>query len=247
MHYRTIWMTAMLLALGLPGQGAVSMTDQEFKARVTEATKGFRDLVFTATVSYKNKKALAKIDPAYAQLYDFSSAQISYKHPDKLRMDGKLGMVRFEYIVNGGLKLFRAPSVRISKKEDYSDDPAKTQDALDIGLVTPSLWKVRRIEIIDDAEAAAAGEVKLRLHWPKGNMALFAWVDATDMFLKRFEKRDAENRLQVRVVYSEPRRFAGVIWLPTKVDICGPDGEKAGTSEVSDVKVNTSLPDSLFE
>ncbi len=247
MQYRSIWLAALMLALGLPGHGAIPMTDQEFKARVTEATKGFCDVVLTAAVSYKNKKALAKIDPAYAQLYDFTSAQLSYKYPDKLRMDSKLGMVRFEYIVTGGTKILRAPSVRISKKEDYSDDPAKTQDALDIGLITPSLWKVRRIEILDDAEAAAAGEIKLRLHWPKGNMILFAWVDARDFYLKRFEKRDAESRLQVRVVYSEPRRFGEVIWIPTKVDIYGPDGERAGASEVSDVKVNTSLPDSLFE
>jgi outer membrane lipoprotein-sorting protein len=223
------------------------ISEEELRNRVAEATKGFQDLTMVGTVVYKNRKALAKIESAYSMLYDFKCAGIFFKYPDKLRMEGKLGMVSFEYIVNGSTKIVRAPSVRINKKKDYSDDPAKTQDALDIGLITPSLWQRRKVELVNDPDATANGELKLRLRWPKGDTIHHVWIDAQDLYLKRFEKRDAQGRLQIKVVYSDPKRFDGVIWVPTRVEVFGPDGEKAGVSEVSDVKVNIGLPDSLFE
>ncbi len=239
--------TRALCAVPASGNLQMYISEGELRSRITEATKSFQDLTMVGTVIYKDRKALAKIESAYSMLYDFKSATISFKYPDKLRMDGKLGMVRFEYIVNGSTKLIRAPSVRINKKEDYSNDPAKTQSALDIGLVTPSLWQKRKVELVNDLEAAVKGEFKLRLRWPKGDMIYYIWIDAKDLYLKMFEKRDAQGRLQIRVVYSNPKKFGGVIWVPTRVEVIGPDGDKAGVSEFSDVKVNTGLPDFLFE
>lgn len=256
MKIRFLWISAIAVCVAItrvfcavPNSGKLQacISEEELRNRIAAATKGFQDLTMVGTVVYKNRKALAKIESAYSMLYDFKSAGISFKYPDKLRMEGKLGMVRFEYIVNGSTKVIRAPSVRINKKEDYSDDPAKTQGALDIGLVTPSLWQKRKVELVDDPEAAANGELKLRLRWPKGDMIYHIWIDAQDLYLKMFEKRDAQGRLQIKVVYSDPKRFGGVIWMPTRVEVFGPDGEKAGVSELSDVKVNTGLPDSLFE
>lgn len=242
---------SLLILLGIvaiaPSNARAAITEQEFRARVEEATNGLKDLTMVGTVAYKNEKALAKIDTGYARLYGFKSATVSLKQPDKLRMEGKLGMVKFEYIINGGTKIFRAPKVKINKQEDYSDDPAKLQDALDIGLITHSLWRSRRVEIIDDAEAAANSEIKLRLYWPKGDMVYLAWVDARDLYLKRFEKRNGANTLLVRMEYSNPKRVGDVVWMPTRVDMFTSDGEKAGTSEAGDIKVNSGIPDSLFE
>lgn len=221
--------------------------EDELKLRIEQATAGFKDITFVGTVTYKNKKAMAKIDSNYVRLYDFQSARVYYKEPDKLRIEGKLGMVKFEYICNGSLKIVRAPAIRFINRKDYADDPAKLQDAFDLGLVTPSLWRHRRIEIVEDSEAAGRGEVKLRLRWPKGDMTHFAWLDAKDLWLKSFEKRSADGKLLFRVHYSNPRRVGDVIWMPTKIEVYTSDGEKAGSTEYSDIKVNSDISDSLFE
>ncbi len=233
------------LAVGTPAGAVIS--EAELKARIEEATKGFKSVSMVGTVTYKNKKAIASIESNYARLYDFKSASISFKDPDKLRMDGKLGMVRFEYIVNGWSKIIRAPTVRFTKREDFTGDPAKLQDAFDVGLVTPALWRHRRIEVIDDAEAAARDEIKIRLHWPKGDMMLLAWLDKEDLWLKRFEKRTGAGELQLKVLYLKPRKAGGIIWMPTTVELYASDGEKAGASEYTDIRVNTGLADSFFE
>jgi hypothetical protein len=113
--------------------------------------------------------------------------------------------------------------------------------------VTPALWRNRRIEVIDDPEAAKNGEIKLRLHWPKGDMILLAWLDEKELWLKRFEKRTASGELQLKAVYLNPRKPGGVIWMPTTVELYASDGEKAGATEYTDIKVNSGLSDSLFE
>jgi outer membrane lipoprotein-sorting protein len=226
---------------------AAAITSGELRAKVEAATKCLEDISMTGTVTQSNKDAIAKIDQNYTRLYEFKSAKVMYKLPDKMRMEGKLGMVRFEYIINGCTKIFRASPIRINKRSDYSDDPAKLQSALDIGLITPTLWDNRKVEIIDDVEAKDNGEIKLQLKWPKGDMQIFIWIDEKDLWLKKLEKRDGQGNLKVKVVYSNPKNIDGLVWLPTKTEMFAVDGDKAGTTEMSDIKYNSGLPDSLFE
>ena len=226
---------------------APAITEQELKDKIEQASKNLKDISMVGNVTYQNKKALAKVDSNYARLYEFKTANVAYKLPDKLRIEGKLGMVKFEYIINGGIKLFRAPTLRMNKKEDYSKDPAKLQNALDLALLTPTLWQDRKIEIVEDAEACSNGEIKLCLRWPKGDMAYYVWIDAQNLWLKKLEKRDGQNNLRLKVLYSNPQKVGDVIWMPTKVELYSSEGEKAGVSEYSNIKVNTGLADSLFD
>jgi outer membrane lipoprotein-sorting protein len=78
-------------------------------------------------------------------------------------------------------------------------------------------------------------------------MMHFAWLDAKDLWLKSFEKRSADGKLLFRVQYSNPRKVGDVIWMPTKIEVYTSDGEKAGSTEYSDIKVNSDISDSLFE
>jgi outer membrane lipoprotein-sorting protein len=224
---------------------AAPTAEQDLKARIESATKDFRDMTMTVTVKDKNKAALKKVDESYARLYDFQTATLSVKTPDRIRIDSKVGMVKVEYIISGGKKIFRASKFR--QTDDYSKDPAKLQTPLDVGLVTPQLWENRKVEILDDPQAQANGEIKLKLTWFKGDMCNLAWIDATNLWLKRFEKHDGAGNLKARVVYSNPVNAGGVIWMPTRVELYASDGTKAGTTELSGAKVNTNLPDTLFQ
>lgn len=226
---------------------APTITLDQFKEQVQEATKDFKDLSMTGTVVYKNKEALAKIEANYAQLYEFKTANVSLKSPDKVRLEGKLGMVKFEYIVNGTNKIFRAPTIKVNKKSSYADDPAKLQNALDLGIVTPTMWQYRSIEIVEDEQAQQNGEIKLKMRWPKGDMVYYVWIDAKDLYLKKFEKQRADGKLELRIIYSDAKRMCDAIWIPLRVEVFASDGTKAGTSVFSDVKVNSGLADSLFE
>lgn len=226
---------------------AFPANEQDLKAAIEAATCGFKDMSATVIVREKNKDVLTSVDEGFARLYDFQSAQIQLKAPDKIRIESKLGMVKVEYIISDGKKIFRAPKIKMNKVDDYSHSPAKLQKPLDFGLVTPQLWEGRSVEIVDDAEANANGEIKLKLMWPTGDMVNYAWLDAEHYWLKRFEKRDAKDNLISRVEYSNPKNLGNVIWLPTKVELYAPDGGKAGATEFTDIKVNSGLADAIFK
>jgi len=224
---------------------AVALTEDELKARIEAATKGFSDINMTMTVTLKDKKALESMEPSYARLYECKTGNVFVKQPDKVRTEGKLGMVKFEYIINGTTKVFRAKIARISQKEDCSKKPAKLQSAFDFGLVTPTLWRNRSVTIIPDARADANGEIKVRLQWPTGNTGHVIWLDAKDLYLKKVEKHDGKDKVESTIVYTNPTKMDSMI-VPTRAELFSPEGKSVGFSEVSNIKVNTNLADTLF-
>ncbi|MFQ3549322.1 MAG: hypothetical protein SNJ70_06190, partial [Armatimonadota bacterium] len=194
-----------------------------------------------------NKDALGKVDKDYSQLYEFKSADIAIKMPDKIKVDGRLGMVKFEYIINGGEKIVRSPTLKINRRDDYSTQPAKLQYAFDFGIITTSLWQNRSMEIIDDEAAAENCEIKVLLKWPTGDMKYYAYIDRENLWLKKFEKKDAQDNLRVRIVYSEPENLNDIIWVPTKIEMYAYDGSLAGISKISGFNINSGIDNSFFE
>lgn len=226
---------------------ASALTVPELQSRITKASGKLVDSSFVVTAVEKNLEAIEKVDAKYVSLYEFKTAKIFLKEPDKLRTEGKLGMVKFEYIINNGRKIVRAPLLKIRRESDYSGNPGKLNDALDFGIITPALWAQRRIEIIEDSFAASKGETKIRLRWDNASMSIVLWLDSKEMYLKRMERRDGDDQTKVTLVYSNHRQMDGVVWIPTKVEMFASDGAKVGMSEISDIKVNVGLADSLFK
>jgi outer membrane lipoprotein-sorting protein len=223
------------------------ITSDELKARIENQTKDFKDIVMTVTITGKNKEALESIEPSYTRMYEFKSASVSFKAPDKVRTEGKLGMVRFEYIINGYTKIVRSPTIRLNQKSDYKNDPGKIQDAFDLGLICSAIYKNRRIETLEDPQAQLNGEIKVRLFYPNSDMQYMAWLDERNLWLKRFEKRTSKGILKVRYEFSEPKYIDNIIWIPTRTEMYAPSGDKAGISETSNIKVNVGLDDKIFE
>ncbi len=239
--------TALILAclaasLACP---ALAITEDELKAQIAAATKDFADITMTINVTLKDKKALEKMEPSYARLYECKTATVFLKHPDKVRTEAKLGMVKLEYIINGSTKIFRAKNLRINQKEDCAKKPAKLQTAFDFGMVTSSLWSNRAIQIIPDSEAEANGEIKLRAQWPTGRSGHLVWLDAKDLYLKKVEKHDRQGQVESTVVYTNPVKL-GPIVIPTKAELFSPTGTSVAISECTNIKANTGLADSLF-
>lgn len=235
---------AVAFVLSFAGPAA-AITEEELKARIESATKGLADISMTITVNLKDKKALEKMEPSYARLYECKTASVAIKQPDKVRTESKLGMVKLEYIINGTTKIFRAKNLRINQKEDCSKRPAKLQSAFDFGLVTATLYNNRSVTVITDADAEARGEIKARLQWPTGNTGHVIWLDAKDLYLKKVEKHDGKDRIESTVIYSKPVKTDAII-VPTVAELISPDGVSVGTMEISNIKINTNLSDTLF-
>lgn len=237
--------TVSLVVVACAPAGATTV--DELKSRITRAGSGLKDVTFTLNVTEKNADAIEKVDPNYSRVYEFKTARIYLKEPDKLRTEGKLGMVKFEYIINGGHKIIRAPLLKIRKESDYTGNPGKLNDALDFGVIVPSLWALRTMEIMDDAEAASRGETKVRLRWAEAAMSIVLWLDCKEMYLKRLERRDGNDQTKIVLTYTNHRKPDGAVWIPSRIEMLTPDGTKVGVSEITDIKINSGLADSLFK
>lgn len=219
----------------------------ELKARVNRVSGKLKDISFSVTVIEKNQAALERMEPEYAALYELKSVRVYMKQPGMVRTEGKLGMVKFEYIINGWRKIVRAPMLKIRKESDYTGKPGKLTTPFDFGLVTPSLWDNRTVSVEEDAEASAAGEIRVRLRWAGSGTSIVAWLDSTNLCLKRVERRDSDDAARFRIIYMNHKLHDGVVWVPSRAEMFSPAGERVGVSELGDVKVNTGLPDSLFK
>lgn len=226
---------------------SAAVTEADLKARVEAASANLEDFSATGNVVYKDAKVLASVNESFARIYEFKSVSLMFKSPDKLRFEGKLGMVKFDYIINGGLKIVRAPAVKMNRTKDYSHQPSKLQEPLDLGIITPLMWRGRTVEILEDPESESRGELKIRLKWTQGTTQYTAWIDAQDLWLKRIERLNGDGVVTEAVVYSNPVHMGDVVWMPTRAELHTADGRLAAAIEFVDIQVNKDLEDSLFK
>jgi len=238
----TLTIAALIITLGM-----LAGFCADIRGQIKEATKGFKDITVTAKVVYGNKKELAKIGKEFARSYEVETTTIKYKSPDKMRVAGKLGMVGFAVVRNGCWKAYMVPSLHINKKDDCTKEPHKLQGELDVGIVTEQLW---RDYIIEDAhvEKASSGDL-YKITFRRSNSLekkLTCWVEAKGCKLLKLDKYESDGSMKCRYIFSKHKEVGGV-WVPLGIDVYNEDSKLAGTTEYSNIKVNSGIPDSEFK
>ena len=230
---------AVQLSLALsPGAWAVNIKDE-----LQAATAKFRDLTATFVSTYTNKNELSKMGKSYARSYEFKEAKLFFKDPDKFKMEGKLGMIRMEYIIAGDIRVFRVPSLHISKKEDLSKKGGKKQTCIDVGMITDGIWKTFDVRLIGED----SGTYVIDIAPPEDpDFRQRIWVDCKDLYMCKREQYDRKGRLRARYLFKNHKRVDGVIWVAGKTEMYNRSGGLAGISELRDIKVNDGVADSEF-
>lgn len=217
----------------------------DIRSRISEATRGFKDVTLTCRVVYADHAALKKIGKDFSIQYEFKTATVSYKAPDKLKMQGKLGIVKAAVVINGDRKMTRFLTTR---RENIADQPHKRQGDLDIGIITDSLWRDYAV-LSADNEKGQSGSV-CRITFVRENSREkkhVCWVDAETLKLLKLEKYEGDGSMKSRYIYSKHSLVNGLIWVPGRVDVYNEDGKLAGTTVYENIRVNTGIPDSEFK
>jgi outer membrane lipoprotein-sorting protein len=222
--------------------GAVSLA--EVRSRIQQATAGFRDLRMDVEIAFADQKELAVIGKDYGRAYEFKRSQLVFKDPDKFKMTARAGLVNVTYIVTGDMKRVKAGLIK--KTDDIGDEPHKKQNALDVGIVTGSLWQFFNVEGVRTESLNGVPCYVLTLSLANSpQKKQYIWVDAKDLKLLRREKREADGSLRVRYVYSGHRRVNG-IWVPGEQRVFNGHGRLGGTSVYSNIRINSGVSDSEF-
>ena len=218
----------------------------DVRSEIRAATKGFKDITVKARIVKADQKALAKISDDLARSYEAKTTVVKYKAPDKMTVDGKLGMVALRVVQNGYKKSYWVPSLGIRKTEDCRNDPHKLQNDLDIGLVTDELWNDYIVQEVLIEKTQAGSAYRITFVRPGSTRRNACWVEPKTCKLLKIERYTSEGGLSARFIYSKHKDY-GAIWVPGQLDVYNGDGKLAGVTEYMDVKVNSGLPDSVFK
>jgi len=225
---------------GLPAEA-------DIQSQVREATAGFRDVSLTARITYKNNAELDKVSTDFAKGYQLKTSTVTFKQPDKMKVEGKLGLFKVAMIINGDRKAFSIPSIHFTDRENIKGKPHQRQTDLDIGILTCSLWNDY---IVTEAttEKGSDGEV-YKLVFVRSNAknkSIACWADAKTLKILKVDKYAVNGSMKSRYIYSNHREFNG-IWVPGKIDVYSQDGKLAATTVYDNIRVNTGVSDSAFK
>lgn len=222
---------------------ALSPAKADVRAVVHAATKGFKDVSMTCRVIRANHDELQRIGKDFEKSYEIKTSRIEYKAPDKMKMEGKLGLVTVTMIINGDQKAFIVPSIHYTKRENIKGKPHQRQTELDLGVLTASLWR----DYIVSSSVRDGSFYKIvyaRSNSPHKKMIL--WADCKSLCLTRVDKLDDDGKLKSKYIYSGHKKLGG-IWVPTKIDIFSSQGKLAAETGYDSIKVNSGIADSTFK
>jgi outer membrane lipoprotein-sorting protein len=236
----------MLLALisALACSQALAVSSADILARVKAAEAGVRDMKAEMVIASADKSNVSDMGEGYSDILRLQKAVISYKKPDKFRMDGFARGIKASFVQNGYKKLILAAMIR--QTEDVKNKPGKRFDTLDFGFLSSRLWVDNTVTVISSGKN---GVVELKLD-PKAGGADKRhdniWVDSKTLRVTKREKYRGNGQMRVRYVYTDFENLAGKLPIATTSTMYNPSGEKLGTLTYKNVQANVGLADSLF-
>lgn len=237
-------MLVCVIAVAAP---LASDTLADLRLRIGRINSGFHDLKANLVVLESNRRELEKMGKVFAETYQFKKASVDFKSPNKLKMEGALGMMKVKFVTAGCLRTVHIPSIRYRKQEDITDEHEKHMTSLDVGVVSESIWDTYRVSLIRTENVESQPSVYvLHLQTPTSKKSQMIWVEDGTFKLLRRDKLLDDGDLKVRTMYSEHKQFDGV-WVPLRAEVFNGDSKRAAVTEMKDVAVNAGIDDEEFK
>jgi outer membrane lipoprotein-sorting protein len=213
------------------------------------AQTSLQDLSATAVIVQKSEAALKQISEDFGKGYRATRSALKLKEPGKVRVEGKYGLFSVVYVINGDRKLTSVPTLHIRKVKDISKRPGERQTSLDIGVITPSLLPQLNSQFVR-YETRGGKRLAVFDLWFKaepGGRKHTVWIEPTTRTIVEHQVFHRKGGLKMRYLLQNPARYAGGIWLPTRVELFNAAGQLAAVTRYESVQVNGGLSESLFE
>ncbi len=217
----------------------------DLRARIREATSTLKDVRANVVLKKSNRRELEKMGKVFAETYQFKQADISFAMPDKLRINGELGMVKVVFITAGNTRRIRFTGYK--KTEDITDEQQKRMTSIDVGVVTDAIWDLCKVTLVRTEKGDDGRPIYvLKLETPKSKKSQLLWLDGKDLRLLRRDRLLDAGELKVKIVFSGHKQVGG-LWIPTVTEVYNGEDKLAAVSGTSDIKINSGVADKEFE
>src|SRR5258708_464590 len=241
---RLVICTVLFAALCIGGGAPAARISNPSPTYAEMATSRVSDLEGTISVLKADQSELRKISRDFALAYQLHSFVMRFKKPDKLRMEGKIGL----YIVNGPIRFYSVPQLGIKKKDDMGASPGKRYSLLEVGLISKNeLSSTEGKYLRDEPVDGASAHVFDVTYRGDDTVRYVLWIEPrTHIILKR-EWFDGAGKLKATFKYQEVKEIEPGVWFPRRIEIVNSEGILAGVTSCTEEKVNQGLPASIFQ
>ena len=208
-----------------------------------------RDYRSTLTATQINTPELAKIGKDFANSYRVKTTNVTYRAPNQVKVDGRVGPVSVVYLINGTRKSWKYGPIKGSK--DVTNDPGQRQGLLDFGLLTADqldyyTWKFIRTERVKGAPLHVF-ELRFK-NFREDPSRRLIWVDPVHKVVVRrqtFRQRQ-DNVMKHDLRFENLKPVGGGVWSATTIRVFNGEGKLGAVSRLSNIQVNKGIPASIF-
>jgi outer membrane lipoprotein-sorting protein len=203
-----------------------------------------RDIALSSKIVSRDMAELRKISRDFAQSYRFASSEVFYKEPNRLRVNSRAGAITVSYVINGNTKVYRAGA---AVRNDISNKPKERQTAMLAGVLTPAFLQMFNVSGAGTGTFAGRSVhvYNLRYRQEPDGLWVRLSVDPQRKLVIRQQEFHADGSMKLDVRFLNPQQVSGV-WVPTRLEVYNGEGKLGAVTEVSNIRVNTGLADSLF-
>lgn len=208
------------------------------------------DFTATGVVVSSNQRELEKINKDLGFLYRFNRVTMRYKEPNKVRIEGTVEGTRGVYIVNGTIQIVSVPKLRLNTRRDFGNSPGKRKSLADMGLIsewylTYTNFRFLRAGTVDGTPVGIF-EMTYKDRDEDTSRHIF-YIDPVTKVVRKRDSYRQDGSFQAVYYYRDVREVAPGIWFPTRIEVQNADRKIAGVTRYENIRVNTGLPDSLFQ
>lgn len=208
------------------------------------------DFTATMVVVKADQRELGKIGKDFGFLYRFKEVQMRYKEPNKVRIEGSVSGAKGVYIVSGNIQHVSFPKMNLRTRRDFGNSPGKRKSLMDVGLVSEFYLSYVNAKFLREGTVDGVPVAVFDMTYKDRDEDTSHHVVYIDPKTKVVRKREAysqEGKLQAIFYYKDVREVHPGIWFPTRIEAQNTDRVIAGVTAYKDIRVNTGLPDSLFQ
>jgi hypothetical protein len=220
----------------------------------TTATPSFDDIIQTKLKDLTLSARVQKVEPGelrsisrdFAEAYRFTSSNVWYRSPGKLRLEGTYKNAKITYIISGAGKWIIIPQVKLKQHFNLETEPGKRQSMLDFGIIDRGVADFMKGEFVRVDRSTGDWVFDLRFQYRDDTTRHRVWISPTTKAAVRREWYGQDGRLKATFYYSDIKNYEGV-FIPTTIEVRNVAGKTGGVTVYDKVRANTgTVPDSLF-
>jgi len=240
------WGIGLLIVIGLVSATMRAHADTAL-SEIRASHARVRDLVMDVDRKEVREKELQSLRRNASSALEFSRIKVTFMAPDRLRMEGKRGLVPITMIEDDGVQIIRL-ALGIKKRIDVSDNPRKKQGGMEFGLLSEQVWNDYQITEVGretfDNQPAIVLQLKVRHDLDGGFHKV--WVDTATFRVLRRDRLTADGKLKYRQVFRQPVQTPAGTWLSRRIEIHNQHGRFVGALETSGLRINQGVAPELF-